>query len=109
MDKAPVDVLFKDDSYSYNLDDPDPANLPINQFLALYVDYCTENLYELFPKKHDAQVAFLGIPPHAVSIETLEGTMKATFEDWIIKGVKGELYPCKPDIFEATYEVVEEQ
>ena len=57
VDKAPVDVLFKDDSYSYNLDDPDPANLPINQFLALYVDYCTETLYELFPKKHDAQVA----------------------------------------------------
>ncbi len=57
VDKAPVDVLFKDDSYSYNLDDPDPANLPINQFLSLYVDYCTKNLYELFPKKHDAQVA----------------------------------------------------
>jgi len=57
VDKAPVDVLFKDDSYSYSLDDPDPANLPINQFLALYVEYCTENLCELFPKKHDAQVA----------------------------------------------------
>jgi|TARA_B110000977_G_scaffold104752_1_gene136685 hypothetical protein len=57
VDKAPVDVLFKDDSHSYSLDDPDPANLPINQFLALYVEYCTENLYELFPKKHDAQVA----------------------------------------------------
>jgi len=57
IDKAPVDELFKDDSYSYNLDDPDPANLPINQFLSLYVDYCTKNLFELFPKKHDAQVA----------------------------------------------------
>ena len=55
--KAPVDVLFKDDSYSYSLDDPDPANLPINQFLSLYVEYCTENLETLFPKKHDAQVA----------------------------------------------------
>lgn len=57
VDKAPVDVLFKDDSHSYSLDDPDPANLPINQFLALYVEYCTENLETLFPKKHDAQVA----------------------------------------------------
>ena len=38
------------------------------------------------------------------SIETLEGTMRAELGDWIIKGVKGEYYPCKPDIFEATYE-----
>ena len=40
-------------------------------------------------------------------IETLEGNMKAIPKDWIIKGVKGEFYPCKPDIFEATYEAVE--
>lgn len=41
-----------------------------------------------------------------VSIETMEGTMTATIGDWIIRGIKGELYPCKPDIFEATYEQV---
>ena len=40
-------------------------------------------------------------------IETLEGTMRAEVGDWIIKGVQGEFYPCKPDIFEATYEKVE--
>ena len=39
-------------------------------------------------------------------IPTLEGTMVARQNDWIIRGVKGELYPCKPDIFEATYESV---
>ena len=39
-------------------------------------------------------------------IETLEGTMKAQQGDWIIKGVKGEFYPCKPDIFELTYEPI---
>ena len=39
-------------------------------------------------------------------IPTLEGNMKATFGDYIIKGIKGEFYPCKPDIFEATYEPV---
>ena len=39
-----------------------------------------------------------------IEIETLEGIMKTSFGDYIIKGVKGELYPCKPDIFEATYE-----
>jgi len=40
-------------------------------------------------------------------IPTLEGTMTASDGDWIIKGVKGEFYPCKPDIFEATYEPAE--
>jgi hypothetical protein len=43
-----------------------------------------------------------------IDIPTLEGTMTASVGDWIIKGVKGEFYPCKPDIFEATYEAVEE-
>lgn len=42
-----------------------------------------------------------------IEIETLEGTMRADYLDWIIKGVKGEFYPCKPDIFEATYEPAE--
>lgn len=42
-----------------------------------------------------------------LDIETLEGNMAAYINDWIIKGVKGEFYPCKPDIFEATYEKVE--
>lgn len=42
-----------------------------------------------------------------IYIKTLEGEHKATVGDWIIKGVKGEFYPCKPDIFEATYEPVE--
>lgn len=39
-------------------------------------------------------------------INTLEGTMSANPSDWIIKGVQGEFYPCKPDIFDATYEPV---
>jgi hypothetical protein len=42
-----------------------------------------------------------------LTIETLEGDMLANPGDYVIKGVKGELYPCKPDIFEATYEAVE--
>jgi len=40
----------------------------------------------------------------SISIVTLEGVMSATKGDWIIKGVKGEFYPCKPGIFEMTYE-----
>jgi hypothetical protein len=39
-------------------------------------------------------------------IHTLEGTTRVDKGDWIIKGVKGEFYPCKPDIFEATYDFV---
>lgn len=45
----------------------------------------------------------------SVEIETLEGTMTASPGDFIIKGVNGEFYPCKSDIFEKTYEIVEVQ
>ena len=41
-----------------------------------------------------------------IAIETLEGEMVACLGDWVIKGVKGEFYPCKPDVFEASYEPV---
>lgn len=42
-----------------------------------------------------------------IQIPTLEGEMEARFGDYIIRGVKGEFYPCKPDIFEMTHEAVE--
>ena len=57
IDKAPVDELFKDDTHTYSMDEPgvnkDPLNLYINEF----VEYCTENIYELFPKQKDAEIA----------------------------------------------------
>lgn len=43
-----------------------------------------------------------------LKVGTLEGNMSATVGDYIIKGVHGEFYPCKPDIFEKTYERVED-
>lgn len=46
-------------------------------------------------------------PISYLHISTLEGTLDITISDWIIKGVKGEFYPCKPDIFVMTYEVVQ--
>jgi hypothetical protein len=50
-----------------------------------------------------------GLPSGSIGeIKTLEGWMLVTTGDWIITGVKGEHYPCKPDIFEATYEQVDE-
>lgn len=48
----------------------------------------------------------VGSPDVKCYIETLEGVMEASVGDYIIRGIKGELYPCKPDIFEASYEPV---
>ena len=45
-------------------------------------------------------------PIGEIMIPTLEGVMAAAPGDWIIKGVNGEFYPCKPDIFQKTYELV---
>jgi len=55
-----------------------------------------------------AYVAGQGPPKFSLIIPTLEGCLKAMPFDWIIKGVNGEFYPCKPDIFDKTYEAVNE-
>jgi hypothetical protein len=63
--------------------------------------------------------SFLSVPVHGtgvsdgvdnlkVEIYTLEGPIYASVGDWIIKGLKGEFYPCRRDIFEASYELVED-
>ena len=57
-----------------------------------------------FNKYHISDI----VEVESLFIETLEGTHEARKGDWIIKGVKGEFYPCKPNIFEQTYEKVEE-
>jgi hypothetical protein len=58
------------------------------------------NYYEWF--QHNES----GVNKNMLSIFTLEGKMEASIGDFIIKGVQGEFYPCKPDIFEKTYEEV---
>lgn len=72
------------------------------------IEYTSESCAEV--------CTFLGIEHHDVGrcgidsplvVYTLEGKLTASAGDWIIKGVAGEFYPCKPDIFEATYEAVE--
>ncbi len=50
----------------------------------------------------------LPVELQCIDIQTLEGEMRADMGDWIIRGIKGEFYPCKPDIFEATYDPVNE-
>lgn len=65
-------------------------------------------------QNHDELRTFVG-PQLAMndgitlSIKTLEGEMLVSVDDYIIKGIKGEFYPCKPNIFESTYELVEEE
>jgi hypothetical protein len=60
----------------------------------------------------DEVCAWIGEAGHTISlfgsfrIHTLEGDMHVSVGDWVIRGVQGEHYPCKPDIFEATYEAV---
>jgi len=53
-----------------------------------------------FIEFNDAKGSFL-------TIETLEGNHRADPGDWIIRGIKGEFYPCKPDIFDKTYEPID--
>ena len=53
-----------------------------------------------------AYEAGMGAPTFSLIIQTIEGGMKAMPNDYIIKGVNGEFYPCKPDIFHKTYELV---
>lgn len=59
-------------------------------------------------KKNHEDAEELALKSGDLFITTLEGTMQASTGDFIIKGVKGEFYPCKPEIFEMTYEPVTE-
>lgn len=54
------------------------------------------------------RVSYANSLPDVLEIVTLEGKMLIDWDDWIIQGVTGELYPCKPHIFAATYEEVTE-
>jgi len=56
IDTAPVEVLEEDESHSYNIDDI-AYNDKLSQFIDLYTDYCTKNIFEIFPKEYDAQIA----------------------------------------------------
>jgi len=57
IEKAPVDELFKDDTHSYNINDPGSDEDPLNLYINSFVDYCTNNIFKLFPKQKDAEVA----------------------------------------------------
>lgn len=70
-------------------------------------------LHQAWQLGHNEPGAFFcrperGADKDPVYIHTLEGTHLVSWGDWIIQGVQGKLYPCKPDIFEATYEEAEQ-
>jgi hypothetical protein len=67
-------------------------------------------IYDFASKDHaeKAPIEWRGRDGDVLFVETLKGLMRAEYGDWIIRGVKGELYLCKPDIFDATYEPVKE-
>ena len=79
-----------------------PVVIEAVQFSMDYLDHISA-LTE-FMKDADFDINYLN--EGKIYIETLEGTMCAQEGDYIIKGVKGEFYPCKPDIFELTYEKI---
>ena len=60
----------------------------------------------ILDSERDVKIIIFPTGEPRVTIKTLEGTMRADENDWIIRGVAGELYPCKPAIFEITYEPV---
>lgn len=65
------------------------------------IQYTGDNIEEIKDFCKDCSVLF-----DSLIIFTLEGRMKASINDYIIKGVNGEFYPCKPDVFEKTYELI---
>jgi hypothetical protein len=71
------------------------------------ISYATNNLDKLpnWVKENYEKGKIIFLNDH-ISILTDEGTMSGDFNDYLIQGVNGEIYPCKPDIFEKTYEKV---
>ena len=80
-----------------------PVEIEALQFLD-DVDRITE--LSNFIDNQDVRVSYKDPKNPKLLIETLEGVMEASVSDYIIRGVHGEFYPCKPDIFNETYEEV---
>jgi len=70
------------------------------------MQWCGNNFQEL--EEFGSQRHIISNPDGTLTIDTSEGNHTAQKNDWIIRGVQGEVYPCKPDIFEANYEEVAE-
>lgn len=84
-----------------------PVEVEAVKFLGSSTDMAAIKVWMDGGEYHYQSVATCDL--RTLEIDTLEGTMTAQPGDWIIRGVKGEFYPCKPDIFEATYVPVESE
>jgi hypothetical protein len=72
-------------------------------------DFIHETDPDWIQKAMETDIVAVRVAPEVhIEIRTLEGKMTGSIGDFIIRGVKGEIYPCKPDIFAATYEAVTE-
>ena len=78
--------------------------LPVEVEAMQFTDEFKDRVYHFVTCNHYADFED-GEP--IMRIQTLEGDMTARLGDWIIKGVNGEFYPCKPDMFDKTYEILE--
>lgn len=77
------------------------------EITAVQWDGRSATISQLAPFENATEPPTVSHSKGTLDITTLEGVMTAEIGDWIIKGVQGEIYPCKPDIFEQTYEAVE--
>jgi hypothetical protein len=75
----------------------------------LWIEKNTQGSFDPYADEVPASGVSIDPATGFMLIATLEGVMQAKPGDWIIRGVQGEFYPCKPDIFEATYEPVEDE
>ncbi|KEI12784.1 hypothetical protein [Clostridium novyi] len=82
-----------------------PVEIEAVQFVG---DFTSYNKIKEFAKEN-IEIKGMGTTgPIMLIVKTLEGNMIVSVGDYIIKGVKGEFYPCKPDVFKKTYEKVEQ-
>lgn len=99
--KKPVEVeamRIEADNSNLNADGSESFLDPNREAIAKVSGWMLGNGFRCFKVDGDG--------PFGIAIETLEGVMVASPGDWIIRGVQGEFYPCKPAIFAATYEAV---
>lgn len=82
-----------------------PVVVDARQWYAGAQSSTRRNLIE-WMRAHECQATF-DSAANQIRVPTLEGMHRASVGDWIIRGVKGEFYPCKPDIFALTYEPVD--
>ena len=103
-----IEAMHLPDAYPEGID-PSSDGYARNLAGAAVLDWLTSHLGRGFdPLDNETPGCGWSIDPATgfVLIATLEGVMQAKPSDWIIRGVQGEFYPCKPDIFAATYEAV---